>query len=458
MTSVVSCGLEVIQRDASRALTEYQLFAPLGKRKIWAYRWSIGRCFEYALAVSVDCGWTMKSEEKPLGPLTRALLRRFGGVDEDQDPARRRSTYGLVGGYVSVAVNVLLFALKLVIGMVTGSIALLADAIHTLSDAITSIVVILSAYAVRRPPDKEHPFGHGRAEAIAAIVIAVLLAVAGLEFGKESVFRIIDPVATNASWILITVVLATAAVKEWLSRFALSLGRASGSAALEADGWHHRSDVFATLLVVVAMVAGRYGISFLDGVMGLGVSLLLAKVAYDIASGAIDALLGAAPTDEEIQELTHLAGGVDGVRGVHDIVIHSYGDTRFISLHIETDDQRTAAELHTLAERVEDLVGGGHHGSVCVHVDPINADHPDYRRVTELMWKVVKFDPAVRSFHDLRLVQDDSGYVVHLDVNLTEDSDEDANIIIDRITMAILDGCDATDVVIQIEPHYAYQR
>ena len=399
----------------------------------------------------------MKPQAKQLGPFTRFLVHRFGG-DDGQDPTRQRSTFGLVGGYVSVAVNVLLFAVKLAIGLATGSIALLADAIHTLSDAITSVVVIVSAYAVRRPPDKEHPFGHGRAEAIAAVVIAVLLAVAGLEFGKESVLRIIEPVDTNASWVLIVVVFLTAGVKEWLSRFALALGRASGSAALKADGWHHRSDVFATLLVVVAMVAGRYGVGFLDGVMGLGVSLLLFKVAYDVASRAIDALLGQAPTEEEIQALTDLAAAVDGVRGVHDIVVHTYGDTRFVSLHIETDHRRSAAELHTIAERVEDLVSGGHHGSVCVHVDPVNADHPHYRQITDIMWRIVEFDPAVRSFHDLRLVPEDGGYVVHLDVNLTEGSNDESDAVVQRIASAIRDESDATDVVIQVEPYYAYQR
>lgn len=400
----------------------------------------------------------MASAAPKMDPLARALVRAFVDRPPDRSEASRRAAYGLLEGYVSVFVNTVLFVVKLLLGLATGSLSLLADAVHTLSDSVTSVVVIVSAYAGRKPADSEHPYGHGRVESIATVTVAVLLGVVAFEFGKASVERILHPQAVAASWVAIGVVAATAAVKEWLSSFALALGRASGNSAVEADAWHHRSDVFATILVVVAMVFGRYGIATVDGWMGLLVAVVIAKVAFDIARGAVDTLIGAAPSPEEVEEIKRAALSVEGVRSVHDIVVHRYGQTRFISLHIETTDKADAPALHAVAELVEDRVGGESHGSVCVHVDPVDADHPAYDRVRALLVAAVEADPTAASFHDLRVVGSESRFDVLFDLNVVAGcSDEDARASRDRLVALVKDEIGAHDVVVAVDPAYSYQ-
>jgi len=394
--------------------------------------------------------------KETVGPVTQRLVRRLAGAEDGSlDRAERSVAYALVEGYVSVVLNLALFAIKLTFGLLTGSISLIADAVHTAADSLTSVVVIFSAYIARKPPDREHPYGHGRIEYVAAVVIAVLLGVAGLEFGKESILRIIDPKPISASWIVITVVLATAAVKEWLARFANKLSHLCGNRALAADAWHHRSDAIATVLVALGMVATILGWPIFDGIAGVGVSLLLFKVAYDIAREAVDSLLGQAPSPEDVAEVKRQAKSVDGVRGVHDVVIHNYASNVFISLHVETSAEPSAIDLHQLATQVEKQVAAGGHGSVCVHVDPVDRNHPAYDTVHRVLDELVADDPDLTSFHDLRLVGDAEEFSAVLDLVISPDC-RDFPAIQGRVEKAIRKHYPAAQVVIEVEPTYSY--
>lgn len=394
--------------------------------------------------------------ETTLGPLTRWLVKVFKADSEDTQ--RRRSTYASLEGWVSIVVNTVLFVIKLVLGLVSGSIALIADAIHTFSDSLTSVVVIVSARVARRPPDQEHPFGHGRVESIATVTCAALLGVTAFEFIKSSIERILSGAEIHLSWLIIGLVLATVVPKEWLARFARALGRASGNSTLEAEFWHHRSDVLSTFVVIVGMIGGYFGLTWLDGLMGLVVSLLLGKVAYDIARSAIDSLLGKAPSSGEIKSLRRQVLDVDGVRGVHDIVVHRYGETRFISLHVETTSELDATSLHDLAEAVERQVDSGHHGSVCVHVDPINRDHPDYEEIKSLIDQVIADDRCAEGHHDLRLVGSETDYTIVFDVTLLPDCPHDEEETRHRLVDVLRSETRAQDVVVEIEPRYSYHR
>jgi len=378
-----------------------------------------------------------------------------GKGDEELDRAERSVAYALVEGYVSVVANLVLFGVKLALGLVTGSIALIADAVHTASDSLTSVVVIVSAYIARKPPDAEHPYGHGRAEYLAAVVIALLLGVAGFEFGKESVARILAPKPLSAPWIIIGVVLLTAAAKEWMARYAARLAKRCGNRALTADAWHHRSDALSTVLVVGSMIGARFGLPWLDGVAGIGISLLLFKVAYDIARDAGNSLLGRAPDPEDVADVKRRAMEVRGVRGVHDVVIHQYGVRRFVSLHVETAADPSAVDLHRIAEAVESQVAQSEHGSVCVHVDPVDRDHPAYAAVHAAVAAVVAAEADLSSFHDLRLVGDTEIFTVVLDVKCKPDTAEFTQIR-RRIATAIHARYPRAAVVVEVEPTYSY--
>ncbi len=388
-----------------------------------------------------------------MDPLSRALVRRFGPAEGTI--TERKAAYGLLEGWIGLLLNAVLFAVKLALGLLTGSVALIADAVHTLADSITSGVLIGASRMARKPADREHPFGHGRIESVAAIVIAVLLGVAGIEFLESSIHRVLHPQAVDAGWWVVAVVVAAAGIKEWNSRFALALAAESGSTAIAADAWHHRSDVFATLLVAVGIVGSKLGLPILDGIMGLGVSLVILWSALAIAREAIDPLLGKAPSPEEIREIAEIAEAVEGVQGVHDIVIHSYGDVRLVSLHVETSDQESALELHTLAETVQSAVAGDH-GHAVVHVDPINRDHVHYARIHDTVSEVVEADARLHSFHDLRIIGSDDHYNVVMDVIRARDDGEEDSVIAEQVGEAIRERTEARAVVVSVEPLFAY--
>lgn len=391
----------------------------------------------------------------PGDPLSNWMIRLASrGVVEEQS---RRSRLTLLEGYTSVTVNAVLFVVKLLLGLMTGSISLLADAVHTLADSVTSVVVVVSAYVARRPADREHPFGHGRAELVAALVVAVLLGVAAVEFGKSAVLRVFEPEVLTVPWWATAAIVFTALVKLWLSRFAGELARQTGSKALEADSWHHYTDVIATLLVVVAMVAARYGLPWLDGVMGVAVAGVILWAAWRIAMDSITPLLGEAPSSEELKEIFKKASAVEGVSGVHDIIVHKYGNVNVVSLHVETSDQLTALELHTLAEQVQDRVGDGNHGTVVVHVDPVNANHPYYQKVKAIIDGVVSQEPRLDSFHDLRIVGDDMTFRVLVDIAVNETlRDSVKSEIEESLNCSLREMYQQASIQISFEPVFAY--
>ncbi len=399
----------------------------------------------------------MIPQNKPLASdfVSRWLMRCF--VGDEENASERRARISLLEGYTSVFVNTLLFILKLAVWWLTASIALLADSIHTLADSVTSVVVLVGAYVSRRPPDREHPFGHGRAELVSALIIAVLLGVAAFEFGKSSFLRVFTPEILSVPWWAAALIAVSVLVKEWLSRFAFTLAEASGSKALEADAWHHKTDVLATLLVVVAMVAARFGLVWVDGVMGVTVSGVILWAAVRIAKESVTPLLGEAPTEEELAEIETQALEVDGVRGVHDIIVHKYGETRIISLHVETLDDLNARNLHTLAEQVEDRVDTQGHGLVVVHVDPINVDHPCYAGVKTVLGEAVSCDGRIESFHDFRMEGDDEALNVQVDVAVHETLSEGSKAEIEAALQACLnERFPRARLKVNFEPIFAY--
>lgn len=388
-------------------------------------------------------------------PLTHVILegsrRRYG------DAPDARARYGVLEGTVSVIVNAVLVAVKLAIAGLTGSVALLADAIHTLGDCVSSIIIIVASRFAGKPADKEHPFGHGRIESVSAIVIAVLLAVAAIEFARVSIERLASPTPLTASWFAIGVIAASGLAKAWLAYFAREVARESENRAIEADYLHHWSDALSTLLVVVGMIGAHYGYNRLDAVMGLGVSLFILKAGGDLVREAISSLLGEPPSNEEIDEIQASARAVAGVRGVHDIIVHRYGELRVVSLHIETGHKESALELHAIAEQVQEALEQGVHGTVVVHIDPINDEHPHYEALAKVIGDAVADDARVSSFHDLRVVGDGERFTVLVDLSVSEryvsgDEGQLKALVGERIQASFPEA----QWVVEVEPRFAY--
>ena len=242
---------------------------------------------------------------------------------------------------------------------------------------------------------------------MATLIVSVLLFIAGFELLEESIRGILRPQESTASLNVILIITGTIVIKELMARFSYQLGDMIDSQALKADALHHRTDVFATGLVVVALIASHFGFRRVDGIMGALVSLIIFYSAYVIAREAVNPLLGEAPSDDTIMEIDRLAKTFDGVLGVHDIIYHKYGQTIIISLHIEVSDKGSAFDLHALSETVEEAIGQKIGGIVIAHIDPINMDHPQYHAIEREIKKIISRDQRVDSYdivHDLRII------------------------------------------------------
>jgi len=329
-----------------------------------------------------------------------------------------RTKIGVFQGWVSVGVNGILFLIKIILGLMVGAVSLIADAVHTFSDVVTSSIVIWGFKQAEKPVDVEHPYGHGRAEYIATLIIAILLCVAGIEIIEASIDRIKNPALVNVKWWMIAVLSLTIIVKEMTARYAEFLSSLIASGTLHADAWHHRTDALSSLLVVGAMVAGMYGYSSIDGWVGLGVAGFLLYTGFEIAKDAVDDLIGKPPTTEEVENIRNIVMTVPGVLGAHDITVHSYGHDKFISIHVEIDANETTAKAHDISEEVEERLAKAMGVEPTVHMDPVHPGNPLVVKVQDHLKQRWKSDERITDIHDVRVVETENHHVVLFGINV----------------------------------------
>ncbi|NMC65835.1 MAG: cation transporter [Acidobacteria bacterium] len=282
----------------------------------------------------------------------------------------QKKRLGYLEGYISVVLNTGLFFLKFIVGQKVGSIAMVADAWHTLSDTITSMVVIVGFWLASRPPDKEHAFGHGKAESVASIVIATLLGVVGGYFCYGSVLKLIHHQAMSFSLLAIIVFAISAGLKEALAQFAFWAGKKVNSSSLRADGWHHRSDAVASLLIVVGALFSR-SFWWLDGLLGIGVSLLILHAGLTIIRSSASYLIGESPADDVIQCVkAAVEAEFPQLEGIHHLHVHNYGEHSEVTAHLKVPGAMRVDQAHEIATRVEELMTKEFEGDVTIHVEP----------------------------------------------------------------------------------------
>ena len=280
-----------------------------------------------------------------------------------------RTDRGLLEAVVSITGNLFLFTVKLIIGIAIGSMAAIADAVHTFSDIASSIVVFVGFKIGEKEPDPEHPHGHGRMETIATLVIAVLLVVTGLELVVSSAKRFFAPQVVGGGWWVSAVFLFSALCKEAMARFAFRLGDEIDSEALKADGWHHRADAISSLLVAAGNILVVRGWYQTDSLLGAAVAGFVVYTGWKLALSSSNRLLGASPSPETLAKIREVAGTVKGVNRIHGIQVHDYGFHREISLHIEVPPGLDLVEAHRVADEVEKNLAGVLRAGVVVHVD-----------------------------------------------------------------------------------------
>ncbi len=333
------------------------------------------------------------------------IIRKQVPLGENPELPKFRGNIGIAQGWISIVANFIIFVLKLVFGFISNSIALIADAFHSLSDMASSGVVVFGFKMASKPADKEHPFGHGRAETIAALTISILIGFTGIEFIKTSITRFMNPNSIEVSWAVILVVLITIVLKEVLARLSYNLGDKINSSTLIADAIHHRSDMWSSVLVLSAFGGAWLGYPKIDAIMGLGVAGMMIQSAYAIARTAIDDLLGKPVDTETIKNIKEYAMQSPEVSNVHDIVVHSYGAHRFISLHLEIAEGKSPESMHDIADSVEKLLSHEMEADVITHVDPVSLGGKEIAIIKGIILKNQKLFDLEESIQDLRIVK-----------------------------------------------------
>jgi cation diffusion facilitator family transporter len=259
---------------------------------------------------------------------------------------------GIIEGWISGIGNVILFVLKLWAGMITGSIALIADAWHTLTDTLSSLIVLIGLKIASKPADEEHPYGHGRAELISSLVIGILLILIGFHFGMAGCEKLQSHEITNYGTIAIVVTILSLLVKEGMAQYAFYLGHKTNIASIKADGWHHRSDAISSLVILVGIFLGRFW-WWIDGVLAIIVSLIIFHVSWTILKKAVNNLLGEQPDPELINEIIEIGKQVhqEGLR-MHHFNIHNYGLHKEMTLHIVLPGKMTINEASHITRRL----------------------------------------------------------------------------------------------------------
>lgn len=286
-----------------------------------------------------------------------------------------KSRAGYLEGIISVAANSVLFGLKLWAGVVTGSIALTADAWHTLSDSISSIIVIIAVKLSSKKADNEHPFGHGRWEQIAALFIAFLLGIIAFDFLRDSIVQFRNHESTTFGTIAIVVTVISVVAKEALAQYAFYIGRKTGNVSIKADGWHHRTDALSSAIVLVGILfASRFW--WMDSILGGIISLMLFYATYQIAKEAINKLLGEKPSEDLIEKIRKSLQQyeVDELQ-MHHFHIHNYVGHQELTFHIRLKNDMTIEAGHQIATNIENIIlkEFGIHSTV--HVEPFDFTH-----------------------------------------------------------------------------------
>lgn len=337
--------------------------------------------------------------------MTKLLIRLFIRDAANTQSSIVRAAYGKLASFVGIICNLLLFAGKLTVGLLCGSISIMADAVNNLSDASSSIISLLGFKLAAKPADADHPYGHARYEYISGLMVAVFILFIGVELLKSSIDKIISPSPVAFSWITVAVLCASILVKLWMSLFNHKIGKTIGSKTLIATATDSRNDVIATVAVLAAMLLSHYTDLELDGYVGIAVALFILYSGVMLIRETLDPILGRAPDPDLVKQIRAHIESYDDVLGTHDLMVHDYGPGhQFASVHAEVAAEADVLAMHDLIDNIEREIAGEFGVHTIIHMDPIvTADARVEQIRLALSEKIHAIDPAL-SIHDLRMV------------------------------------------------------
>ncbi len=336
--------------------------------------------------------------------MTKLLISLFVKDHKNLQDTTVRASYGKLSGWVGIFCNLLLCAGKFIVGFISGSVSITADAANNLSDASSSIISLFGFKLAEKEADDDHPYGHARYEYISGFIIAVLVLFIGVELLKSSIGKVISPEAVEFSWISIGVLAGSILVKLWMMLFNLKIGKLINSQALTATAADSRNDCISTFVVLIAAVISHFASVELDGWMGIAVAVFILYSGINLVRDAMSPLLGKAPEPEMVEDIRRRVMEYDGVLGTHDLMVHDYGPGRvFASVHVEMAAERDVLESHDVIDNIErDFLATGL--NLVVHYDPIVTSDSAVGDTRREIAEIVRTIDERLTIHDLRMV------------------------------------------------------
>lgn len=369
---------------------------------------------------------------------------------------KNREFYGILSGITGICCNVILCIFKFIVGSLSGSISITADALNNLSDVASNTVTIAGAKISSKPVDKEHPFGHGRVEYISALAVAGLIFVMGFELAKSSFEKIIHPTELKFNWAFVIVLVGSILVKFWMAYFNGKLFKITNNVSLKAVKQDSLNDSISTGATVIALVVSSvFGIKWFDGAIGLAVAVIIFASGIGIIKDIIGPLLGQAPDEQLVEDLKNALMEPDMIIGVHDLIVHDYGPGRIIaSAHAEVPCDIDVMKIHEVIDDVEEEIMKRFNIIISIHMDPIAVDDELVNKYKNHMEEIISDYGDDYSFHDFRLVEKTEGGIILLDLVVPHDHEKTFEEIEKEVTD--LYHIDYPDIDVKLKLEYSF--
>ena len=319
-----------------------------------------------------------------------------------------RSRYGIFCGAFGIITNLFISLIKIIAGLISGSIAIIADGINSLMDGASSVITLIAFKLSSAPADKEHPFGHERLEYISGLIVSIVILLVGAFLAESSIKKIINPEEINKSnlYLIIGILVISILIKVWQAMVYKKAGKAIESKALLASSFDSLSDILSTFAVLVSLLISQFISYNLDGIFGLGVSIFIIVSGIKLIKETISPLLGEAPNEEIIKKITNKLTSYDGVLGYHDLVIHSYGASKvFVTVHLEVDAAVDVRKSHDLIDKIEQDFRITDNINLLIHLDPVDLQDEPMMILKEEVKLIIQNIDNELSFHDFRVVK-----------------------------------------------------
>lgn len=337
--------------------------------------------------------------------MTKLLIKLFVKDSENIADGNIRIKYGILSGTVGIVLNIILSVFKMIFGAVTKSVSIVADGANNIFDAVSSVISMIGFKISGKPADKEHPFGHGRVEYVSALTLAFIIILMGVELIKTSVDKLTNPEAVIFSTPAVIVLVFSIIAKIWLALFNRSIGKKINSVTVDAVIADSVGDIAATTCSLIALIASKFTDLPVDAAMGIIVALIIVWAGIGIIRDTMGPLLGEPPSKETVDEIEKLVLSFEGIVGIHDLVLHSYGHSKVIgSLHAEVPCDIDMMRSHDTIDLIEREIKEKFGFEISIHMDPILTDDERTNRLKKLVSEITSEISQEISIHDFRIV------------------------------------------------------